>query len=386
MNSDPPPQHQLGWWCIHAAINSSSLEDYIGCKASTGTDDDGVNVSWWDRPPVGIFTWFATHGTALSRANSLTSGGNKGAAARFMEHPPDTAASDSPDESISLRISTSIPKHHNNQHELLELTASFSSSSSKIVTKYLSVSRRVRSARRQGDKTRFVAAICQNNCGGVSPNVLGVFYFDSGLHGNFNLSTCCGRNTLCYGRGPSHPGDFEGTRIIGGSTEVVKTCPTARGFGIAAGATDGPRAFDFIQGDDRANPFWKLIHDGLNTPGKKQMLAANGMQMCRLHCPIQLLVEHTRKVQFSLGQLVVFNVPVEVTTRDGRRHREDESKAVGQPEADSGGSREPDATVVNTDNFKLVHSELGGKVVCEDADVVDATADIDSAALSFKQE
>ncbi|GMG99320.1 hypothetical protein Nepgr_001160 [Nepenthes gracilis] len=45
-NSDPPPQNQLGWWCIHATINSSSLEDHIGCKASTGTDEDGGNVSW----------------------------------------------------------------------------------------------------------------------------------------------------------------------------------------------------------------------------------------------------------------------------------------------------------------------------------------------------
>ncbi|GMH20678.1 hypothetical protein Nepgr_022519 [Nepenthes gracilis] len=97
--------------------------------------------------------------------------------------------------------------------------------------------------------------------------------------------------------------------------------------------------------DEWANPFWKLVHDGLNTPGKKQVLAANGMQMCRLHCLVQLLVGYTRKVQFSLGQLAVFNVPAEVTTRDGRRHREDESQVVGQPEADSGGSWKPDVSV-----------------------------------------
>lgn len=35
--------------------------------------------------PVGSFNWFATHGTSMSRANSLISGDNKGAAARFME-------------------------------------------------------------------------------------------------------------------------------------------------------------------------------------------------------------------------------------------------------------------------------------------------------------
>lgn len=35
--------------------------------------------------PTGSFNWFATHGTSMSRTNSLISGDNKGAAARFME-------------------------------------------------------------------------------------------------------------------------------------------------------------------------------------------------------------------------------------------------------------------------------------------------------------
>ena len=35
--------------------------------------------------PTGSFNWFATHGTSMSRTNSLVSGDNKGAAARFME-------------------------------------------------------------------------------------------------------------------------------------------------------------------------------------------------------------------------------------------------------------------------------------------------------------
>ncbi|CAK9181378.1 unnamed protein product [Ilex paraguariensis] len=38
-----------------------------------------------DWGPVGSFNWFATHGTSMSRTNSLISGDNKGAAARFME-------------------------------------------------------------------------------------------------------------------------------------------------------------------------------------------------------------------------------------------------------------------------------------------------------------
>ncbi|GMH03337.1 hypothetical protein Nepgr_005176 [Nepenthes gracilis] len=122
-NSDPPPQDQLGWWCIHATINSSSLEDHIGCKASTETDEDGailqislvaiafaaghyllycwscqyitivctgdtdvyevMKFSQLERQgspyQVGSFTWFATPGPSLQRAKSWTSEGNKGA-------------------------------------------------------------------------------------------------------------------------------------------------------------------------------------------------------------------------------------------------------------------------------------------------------------------
>lgn len=34
---------------------------------------------------VGAFSWYATHGTSMSRDNKLISGDNKGAAARFFE-------------------------------------------------------------------------------------------------------------------------------------------------------------------------------------------------------------------------------------------------------------------------------------------------------------
>ncbi|GMG98297.1 hypothetical protein Nepgr_000137 [Nepenthes gracilis] len=324
--------------------------------------------------PVGSFNWFATHGTSMSRTNSLISGDNKGAAARFMEDwfDNDTAASDYPDESrtngIPRRISNIIPSHHNNHHELLELAASFSAPSGRKVTKYLSVSKRVRSVLRQGDKPRFVAAFCQTNCGDVSPNVLGAFCIDSGLHCDFNHSTCGGRNELCYGRGPGHPDEFESTRIIGerqfekavdlfntaseqlkgkidychafldfsklkvtvhkggGGNEVVKTCPAAMGFGFAAGTTDGPGAFDFIQGDDKGNPFWKLVRDVLKTPGKEQiecqspkpiLLDTGEMKEPYDWAPSVLPIQILR-----IGQLVILSVPAEFTTMAGRRLRD----------------------------------------------------------------
>lgn len=81
------------------------------------------------------------------------------------------------------------------------------------MTKFLSMSRRVRSVLRQGNKPRFVAAFCQTNCGDVSPNVLGAFCIDTGLPCDFNHSTCGGKNELCYGRGPGYAKDYISCKI-----------------------------------------------------------------------------------------------------------------------------------------------------------------------------
>lgn len=327
--------------------------------------------------PVGSFNWFATHGTSMSRTNSLISGDNKGAAARFMEDwfggknggniftDESTAKST---ERIPRRISNIIPANHKNHRELLELAASFNASSRREVTKFLSISKRVRSVLRQGDKPKFVSAFCQSNCGDVSPNVLGAFCIDTGLPCDFNHSTCNGKNEQCYGRGPGYPDEFESTRIIGerqfkkavdlfntaseqikgkidyrhayvdfsnlevtiskqeGGPEVVKTCPAAMGFAFAAGTTDGPGAFDFKQGDDKGNPFWRVVRDVLKTPDKKQvdchrpkpiLLDTGEMKVPYDWAPAILPIQILR-----IGQFVILSVPSEFTTMSGRRLRD----------------------------------------------------------------
>ncbi|KAL9319985.1 hypothetical protein ACSQ67_011824 [Phaseolus vulgaris] len=253
------------------------------------------------------------------------------------------------------------------QHELLEIATSFQSSPGRSATKTLSVSKRVRGAQRKVDKPRFVSAFCQSNCGDVSPNVLGAFCTDTGLPCDFNHSTCGGKNELCYSRGPGYPDEFESTRIIGerqfrkavdlfnvedeeiegevdfrhayvdfsqlevtisdqGDSEVVKTCPAAMGFAFAAGTTDGPGAFDFTQGDDKGNPFWKLVRDLLKTPTKEQI-------ECHRPKPILLDTGEMKKpydwapsilpIQIiRIGQLVILCVPGELTTMAGRRLRD----------------------------------------------------------------
>uniref|UniRef100_A0A5B7A7W2 Neutral ceramidase n=1 Tax=Davidia involucrata TaxID=16924 RepID=A0A5B7A7W2_DAVIN len=324
--------------------------------------------------PVGSFNWFATHGTSMSRTNSLISGDNKGAAARFMEDWFDqngvqsTYSNKSEANEIPRRVSNIIPIVHANHHELLELAASFQSSSGKLATRFLSVARRVRSALSLSDKPRFVSAFCQSNCGDVSPNVLGAFCIDTGLPCDFNHSTCGGKNELCYGRGPGYPDEFESTRIIGdrqfrkavdlfnkaseelkgkvdyrhtyldfsklevtlstqgGGSEIFKTCPAAMGFAFAAGTTDGPGAFDFMQGDDQGNPFWRLVRNLLKAPNKEQidcqhpkpiLLDTGEMKEPYDWAPSILPIQILR-----IGQLVILSVPGEFTTMAGRRLRD----------------------------------------------------------------
>ncbi|XP_062206201.1 neutral ceramidase [Phragmites australis] len=329
--------------------------------------------------PVGSFNWFATHGTSMSRTNSLISGDNKGAAARFMEDwaeqngIPKQAAHVNSDDLESLhkisglprRVSSIIPEPNEITDDLVQLASSYEASGGRRLSGS-SITRRIRSS--QQNRPKFVSAFCQSNCGDVSPNVLGTFCIDTGLPCDFNHSTCNGKNELCYGRGPGYPDEFESTRIIGnrqflkavdlfnsaseeiqgkvdyrhtyldfsqlevnvptssGGQQVVKTCPAAMGFAFAAGTTDGPGAFDFKQGDVKGNPFWTLVRNLLKTPGKEQV-------ECQAPKPILLDTgEMTEPYDWApailpiqiirIGQLVILCVPGEFTTMSGRRLRD----------------------------------------------------------------
>ncbi|KAH8484973.1 hypothetical protein H0E87_026657 [Populus deltoides] len=322
---------------------------------------------------VGSFNWFATHGTSMSRTNSLISGDNKGAAARFMEdwfekkghveNLDSQHANKSGTAKIPRRVSSIVPSINENRKEAMEVAASFKSSQGQPATRFSSVAKRVRNSLRLADRPQFVSAFCQTNCGDVSPNVLGAFCIDTGLPCDFNHSTCNGKNEQCYGRGPGYPDEFESTRIIGErqfkkavelfnkateqlkgkvgyrhayvnfsnlevaqGNDVVKTCPAAMGFAFAAGTTDGPGAFDFKQGDDKGNAFWRLVRDFLKTPNQEQvdcqrpkpiLLDTGEMDKPYAWAPSILPVQILR-----IGQLVILSVPAEFTTMAGRRLRD----------------------------------------------------------------
>ncbi|KAI0644858.1 Neutral/alkaline nonlysosomal ceramidase [Trametes meyenii] len=266
----------------------------------------------------GFLSFYAVHGTSIYENNTLVSSDNKGMAAYLYE------ASVEPD---------AMP----------------------------------------GNNT-FVAGFAQSNVGDTSPNTLGAFCESPGQPWDgqacdFEHSTCGNKTEDCHGRGPGFRiSDFESNRIIaqhqvdgahalmnGGLAPVagpvkwvhtymnmsfrsfqlpngttVQTCPPAMGFSFAGGTTDGPGAFDFIQGDNSSNPqnpFWEIVK-GAVTPFPNQQQTD-----CQFPKPILLNTgfahfpyewsPNTVDIQMlRIGQLVILVMPGELTTMSGRRIRE----------------------------------------------------------------
>lgn len=276
----------------------------------------------------GFLSFFAVHGTSIYENNTLVSSDNKGMAAYLYE---------------SFVEPDAIP----------------------------------------GNAT-FVAGFTQANVGDTSPNTLGAFCESpgqpyDGMACDFNHSTCGGTAQACHGRGPGFtvplPGagpaalyGFESNSIIGnkqfeaaqtlmtgnslagvsGSVRSVhiyldmanhtftltngtnvNTCPAALGFSFAGGTTDGPGAFDFIQGDNSSNPqnpFWEIVK-GAITP-----LPSQDQVDCQYPKPILLNTGYattpynwspsTVDIQMlRVGNLVMLIMPGELTTMAGRRMR-----------------------------------------------------------------
>ncbi|XP_028787697.1 neutral ceramidase 2-like [Neltuma alba] len=300
---------------------------------------------------VGMFNWFATHGTSMSRNNKLISGDNKGAASRLFE---DWFASSSSSSNTNSTSPTDIEK-------LVEKAKTIKATGGKACEKQSSQASKVR--KKEGDL--FVGAFCQSNVGDVTPNVLGAFCIDSGQPCDFNRSSCHGNDQLCVGRGPGYPDEILSTKIIGErqlktavdlftsaseklsgdidyrhvylnftnieveleGNKVVKTCPAAVGAGFAAGTTDGPGVFGFQQGDTEINPLWKNLRDVLKMqPSQYQvecqkpkpvLMSAGEMFDPYAWAPAILPIQILR-----LGKLIILSVPGEFTTMSGRRLRE----------------------------------------------------------------
>ncbi|ESK90041.1 neutral ceramidase precursor [Moniliophthora roreri MCA 2997] len=266
----------------------------------------------------GLLSFFAVHGTSLYENNTLVSTDNKGMAAFLYEASVEPSA---------------MPGN-----------------------------------------SSFVAGFTQANVGDTSPNTLGAFCESpgkpyDGMPCTFNQSTCGGTAQDCHGRGPGFRiSDFESNRLIGqaqfqgaqtimngnlspvsGAVRSVhvymnmanhtftlpngttaRTCPAALGFSFAGGTTDGPGAFDFVQGDNSSqpqNPFWEIVK-GVVTPfpsaeqkacqDPKPILLNSGYA----HTPYEWSPSTVDIQILRAGNFVMLIMPGELTTMAGRRIRE----------------------------------------------------------------
>jgi neutral ceramidase len=267
-----------------------------------------------DGKDIGILNWFAVHGTSLLGNHTIVAADNKGVAAYLFEQ---TMASNS----------NAAPG--------------------------------------------FVAGFSQANVGDTTPNVNGAWCEDgSNQQCRLNDSTCAGKSQDCHGRGPffglndggakscyeigkrQHNGalsiynsnsltsiagsvrsfhtfvDFSNFTFTLKNGTTVSTCPAALGNSFAAGTSDGPGAFDFVQNDPGApqNPFWNVVGSAIAPPSEKQ-------KKCQYPKPVLLNVgeAHTPydwspnivDVQvLRVGQFIIIVSPGEATTMSGRRWRE----------------------------------------------------------------
>lgn len=270
-----------------------------------------------DGKNIGILNWFAVHGTSLLGNQTVVAADNKGVAAYLFEQ----------DIAANADAANAAPG--------------------------------------------FVAGFSQANVGDTTPNVLGAYCEDgSGQECKLEDSTCGGKSQDCHGRGPFFglndggvkscyeigKRQFQGAKEIYGSSQfttiqgkvrslhtfvdfsnytftltngsTATTCPAALGNSFAAGTSDGPGAFDFVQNDPGApsNPFWNVVGSAISPPSEKQ-------KKCQWPKPILLNVGEA-KVPYDwspnivdiqvlrVGQFIIIVSPGEATTMSGRRWRE----------------------------------------------------------------
>ena len=120
--------------------------------------------------------------------------------------------------------------------------------------------------------------------------------------------------------------DMSNTTVRLADGRLAHTCKPARGYSFAAGTTDGPGAFDFIQGDNSTgNPFWNFVRNFIAKPTPEQI-------QCHLPKPILLDTGETKlpypweptivDIQIlRMGDVLILGVPGEFTTMSGRRLR-----------------------------------------------------------------
>eukprot|EP00897_Mesotaenium_endlicherianum_P004587 jgi/Mesen1/4156/ME000219S03285 len=182
----------------------------------------------------------------------------------------------------------------------------------------------------------FVAAFAQSNEGDVTPNTGGAFCLDTGLPCDFNTSTCNGRSTLCYGRGPAYPwGDhFDSTRIIAelqfhkarelfeGASEALRGPVDSRMMYLHMADLRVELPPDTPGGKPRVgNLFWRFVRSFIKIPSRKQVLCQHPKPVLldtgELNTPYAWAPSILPISIHRVGQLILLAVPAEAGLRRG---------------------------------------------------------------------
>jgi len=113
-----------------------------------------------------------------------------------------------------------------------------------------------------------------------------------------------------------------------GLNAPIQTCVAALGDSFAAGTTDGPGEFDFVQGSNstKDNPYWNLVGKLLTNPTPEQIACQSPKPVLLNTGGSNFPTDWTASILpvqiVQLGQLFILAVPAEFTTMSGRRLRE----------------------------------------------------------------
>ncbi|KIJ26619.1 hypothetical protein M422DRAFT_38146 [Sphaerobolus stellatus SS14] len=140
-----------------------------------------------------------------------------------------------------------------------------------------------------------------------------------------------GATSFVAGFSQSNVGDTRSSYVFTLANGLtIHTSPPAMGFSFAAGTTNGPGAFDFIQSDNSStpqNPFWELVKGAFTPAPLPEHVACQDPKPILLNIgyantpyPWTPSVVHIQMLR--IGQFVILVVPGEFTTMAGRCIRE----------------------------------------------------------------
>ncbi|GAK62301.1 neutral/alkaline nonlysosomal ceramidase [Moesziomyces antarcticus] len=295
---------------------------------------------------AGFLSWYAVHGTSLYENNTLTSGDNKGLAALLYE------SAQQPDQ---------LPGQNSFVAGFSQALVGDTSPNTKGAWCD------------DGSKCEHKHSTCSNSkgqdrvqtCHGRGPAWGHDEYIEVSPTGSYDFASneMIARKQVDAARSimerdPEATGhvedEYERTTMLTGPVKSVKmnvdmsqytvyrpdgtrvkTCPAALGYGFAGGTTDGPGAFDFVQGSnktDHHNPFWDVVKGFIKNPGPEQIECqapkAVLLDIGEIHKPYDWGPSVVEVQMLRVGQLFILIVPGEFTTMAGRRLKRAVSDAI----------------------------------------------------------